>query len=291
MNTDLVRKIKNLTIIALASDDNLVETLVLKGGNAIELIYKSNSVSRASYDLDYSIEHGDFMDYEAISERIKKTLEQTFLENDYIILDYKFMSKPKKVNEKISEFWGGYKVEFKVIEKAKFDVNKSNVDAQRRNAISLYADNSTVFDIEFSKFEYIGQKTEVSIDGYKLFVYTPVMIVLEKLRAICQQLPQYKDVIPSFTPRPRAKDFYDIFLIMEMHSINTSKDEIKELLKNIFSAKKVPLEFIQQIKNNRNLHKDDWSSVIDTVSAKEDLREFDFYFDYVLSKFENLTIL
>jgi hypothetical protein len=37
MNTDLIYKIKNLTIIALASDDNLVENLLLKGGNAIEL--------------------------------------------------------------------------------------------------------------------------------------------------------------------------------------------------------------------------------------------------------------
>ncbi len=36
MNINLVNKIKSLAIIALASDDNLVESLVLKGGNAIE---------------------------------------------------------------------------------------------------------------------------------------------------------------------------------------------------------------------------------------------------------------
>ncbi|MGA3084518.1 MAG: nucleotidyl transferase AbiEii/AbiGii toxin family protein [Thermodesulfobacteriota bacterium] len=53
MDLNFLTKIKQLTIIALFSDDFLMERLVLKGGNAIDLIYKISS--RASIDLDFSI--------------------------------------------------------------------------------------------------------------------------------------------------------------------------------------------------------------------------------------------
>lgn len=56
--------IKRMVIIAMASDDELMETLVLKGGNAIDLMYRdrSNNLSRSSYDLDFLME-GDFDAY------------------------------------------------------------------------------------------------------------------------------------------------------------------------------------------------------------------------------------
>jgi hypothetical protein len=115
------------------------------------------------------------------------------------------------------------------------------------------------------------------------------MIVFEKIRAICQQIPEYKDVIASFSPRARARDFYDIHLIMGMHEIDPSIKENIELIQHIFQAKKVPTSFIKQIRNNKNLHVDNWKSVIDTTSGYEDLENFDFYFDFVLQKFENIT--
>lgn len=107
---------------------------------------------------------------------------------------------------------------------------------------------------------------------------------------MCQQLPQYKDVIPSFTPRARAKDFYDVYLILQMHPFNPASAENLELLKGIFTAKRVPLTYIQEIKNNRFLHKEDWVSVKDTVYDKAELQEFDFYFDFVVDTFENVII-
>ena len=66
MNLELVNKIKELAIIVLASDDQLIESIVLKGGNAIDIAYRdNNSISRTSYDLDFSIEDGDFQDDES----------------------------------------------------------------------------------------------------------------------------------------------------------------------------------------------------------------------------------
>ena len=46
-------EIRRLTIIALFADDELLRLLVLKGGNALTLVYKLSS--RASLDLDFSI--------------------------------------------------------------------------------------------------------------------------------------------------------------------------------------------------------------------------------------------
>ena len=290
MNIAIVNKIRRIAVIALASDDTLVETLVLKGGNAIDLAYRFGNTYRTSYDLDYSIEDGDFTENEIhISKRIENTLIQTFLENNYEIIDYKFLNKPKKTQEIIADFWGGYKVEFKVLDKQIYDKYYGNIDKMRRESIAINPTNSTVFELEFSKFEYIGQKREVNVDGYKIYVYTSEMIVFEKLRAICQQLPAYKDVIPSFSPRARARDFYDINLIMEMHEIDLRTPENIELIKNIFYAKKVPLNFIKEIRNNKSIHIDDWQSVMDTISPSEISRDFNYYFDFVLQTFEDIT--
>lgn len=89
MDIELVNKIKRLTIIALASDDELIETIVLKGGNAIDLLYRNSlgTVSRTSYDLDFSVEEEFFRDEEEIKTRIEKTLINTFLEHGYVIFD------------------------------------------------------------------------------------------------------------------------------------------------------------------------------------------------------------
>lgn len=291
MDVNLVNKIKRIAIIALASDDELVETLVLKGGNAIDLAYRPQSElnSRTSYDLDYSIEDGDFTEDEiSISRRIETTLKQTFQENDMVVFDFKFFNKPKINRQELADFWGGYKVEFKVTPKANFDKHKGNLDKLRRNAVSLKPDNSPVFELEFSKFEYVGQKKSIDVDGYKIFVYTPEMIAFEKLRAICQQIPAYKEVVPSFSPRARARDFYDIHLIMEMHEIEPKTEVNLNLILNIFQAKKVPIQLIKEIKNNQAIHADNWQSVKDTISPYERLEDFQYYFDYVVNKFSEI---
>ncbi|MBK7692352.1 MAG: nucleotidyl transferase AbiEii/AbiGii toxin family protein [Bacteroidetes bacterium] len=262
----------------------------MKGGNAIDLAYTrdSDDISRTSYDLDYSIEGGDFTENEKeIAKRIEDTLTQTYREHDFILLDYKFLNRPKSVNEDLSEFWGGYKVTFKVIGKKEFDEYNENLEKSRRSAIPLNSNHSNIFELEFSKFEFV-QKQPIDVEGFKIYVYTPEMIVFEKVRAICQQLPEYKEVIRSFSPRARARDFYDIHLIMDMYNIDPSTAENIELIRNIFEAKRVPLSFIKGIKTNKTLHEDNWQSVIDTLPPAEELNEFDYYFDFVLTHFENL---
>jgi predicted nucleotidyltransferase component of viral defense system len=294
MDISLVNKIKRLAIIALASDDELMETLVLKGGNAIELAYlpKKFGISRTSYDLDYSIETGDFNeDFKIIGKRIESALARTFLENDMNVIDFQFGPRPKTAREETAEFWGGYKSTFKVVDKQIAGQLKANLEELRRKAVPLRPNNSPTFELEFSKYEYVGQKQSIKVEGYTIYVYTREMIVFEKLRAICQQLPAYREILPSHSPRARARDFYDIELIMEQFQINPDTSENKELIAHIFAAKRVPLSFIRDIRQHVSLHVDDWQSVQDTVEQGEVLSPFEYYVDYVVKKFELLTFL
>ena len=62
-------------LIALFSDDELMDTLVLKGGNALALVHKVGL--RASVDMDFSMEE-PFSDLEEARERIFQTLKREF---------------------------------------------------------------------------------------------------------------------------------------------------------------------------------------------------------------------
>ncbi|MEJ0103129.1 MAG: nucleotidyl transferase AbiEii/AbiGii toxin family protein [Bacteroidota bacterium] len=117
---------------------------------------------------------------------------------------------------------------------------EGNLDKIRRGAIAIRPNQSSRVEIEISKYEYVGGKIEMEVEGHSFYIYSPQMIVFEKLRAICQQLPAYADIIPSHSPRPRARDFYDIHLICEQHKIDVNSPASKELVRLIFETKKVP---------------------------------------------------
>jgi hypothetical protein len=287
----IIDDVKRIVIIALASDDQLMETLVLKGGNAIDLLWKDrrNSLSRASYDLDFSMEDDFDDELEVIKGRIEKTITNTFAENGLVVFDYKFISKPSQIREHLKDFWGGYNIEFKIATRERYEQVSGDIEKLRRGAVAILPNSSPRIEIEISKYEYVRGKMEVDVAGFTIFVYSAEMIVFEKVRAICQQLPDYSSIIPSHSPRPRARDFYDIHLIMTQHRINPNSDENKQLLASIFSAKRVPLDFIQHIQDHLIIHRQDWQNVLDTVSAKEEIESFDFYVNYFLQEFQPLT--
>lgn len=292
MDIQLLNKIKRLAIIALASDDQLMQTLVLKGGNAIDLTFNTDGkvFSRASFDLDFSIDGGDFEEeQELIAGRIRRTLERTFLEQQLYVIDFTFTARPRVPQPANADFWGGYLGTFKIVDKEVYQRNRGNPRALQRQSVALRLNNSPVFELDFSKYEYVGQKTPLKIDGYRIYVYTAEMIVLEKLRAICQQLPEYRSILPSHVPRGRARDFYDIWLIMDQQGMDPSSPENLTLIGLIFAAKRVPLSFIDRIHEHLDLHREDWNSVVLTVDPTERLQPFDYYADYVIRKFGPLT--
>jgi predicted nucleotidyltransferase component of viral defense system len=279
-------EIRKLAIIALFSDDELMEMLVLKGGNAISLIDKE--YSRSSIDLDFSME-GDFRkeDLPRIHEKLEKILRATFAEKRYVPFDILFHEKPAVRKESMKEFWGGYRVEFKLAEETKHEEHKHDLQKLRVNSLSIGKAEKKKFTIDISKHEFCGNKVREEVDGYTIFVYSPQMLVIEKIRAICQQMEEY----PYGNKSARARDFFDIHLLIQRFNIDLMEADNIELLKLIFQAKEVPLHLIGAIIATRDFHARDFSSVVDTVPAGTELKDFDSYFDFVIEKTSPLEVL
>lgn len=79
--------IRRTAIAALFSDDVLAEYLVLKGGNALNLVY--GITSRTSIDLDFAIAR-DFEDSADARRRAFAALHDRFDAAGYIVFDEKF---------------------------------------------------------------------------------------------------------------------------------------------------------------------------------------------------------
>jgi len=279
---DDIEKIKRLAIIAMVSDDYLMEQLVLKGGNAIDIVYQLSG--RASIDLDYSMPN-DFNSHElsAISKTINTVLSSTFAEEGLSVFDLKFEAKPSGIGQiDEMEFWGGYRIEFKLIPIDILSEHSDNLKLLRDNASIVGPANRRTFKIDIGKFEYCSGKVAKELDGYTLYVYSTEMLVLEKLRAICQQIPEYRKIVKSHPPAARARDFFDIYTITQQFPIDMNSQRIKDLLAAIFAVKKVPLDYLNQVLSHRDFHRRDFASLKDTVRSGVELKDFDFYFDYVI---------
>ena len=288
MDSNLLNKIKRLTVSALVADDMLMGILVFKGGNALNLAYDISN--RGSIDIDFSMEK-DFTEAEKnrIKNQASSLLNTEFSKEELIVFDVRFFEKPNHVHEEVESFWGGYCLEFKIISAAKFKQHSGDPETIRRNAIAIAGNNSTVFQVEISKYEYVAQKRAKDIEGATVYVYTPEMLALEKLRALCQQVLEYKSVVKSMTQKSRARDFYDIFNLTQHFKIDFKSKENIELTRHIFEAKRVPLNYISQLNQSKELHRQSWPSVEDTVSEKESLKDFNFYFAFVLDTFKHLA--
>lgn len=280
MDLSQIEEIKRLAIISAFADDSLMETLVLKGGNALDIIYQV--ANRASIDLDFSIET-DLEPIDVFSTKINRALTMIFGERGYIVFDVEIKEKPRIRGANTPESWGGYRLYFKIIEKDKYIGFKEDIGALRRNATVVGLDQAKKFSIDISKWEYCEKKQSFELEGYTIYAYSPEMIVLEKLRAICQQMPDYvKKIGKSCTAR--ARDFFDIHTVLEHFDIDLTSSENIDLLRRIFKQKDVSLSSIAEIKDYREYHRIDFAAVQDTVKPQVELRDYDFYFDYVIDK-------
>jgi predicted nucleotidyltransferase component of viral defense system len=267
-------EIRSLVIVALFAEDQLLDQLVLKGGNAINLIYGYGS--RSSLDIDCSID-GDFADPDHIGHLLQRALKARFGERDLEIFDFAFGPRPSVKRPEIENRWGGYAAEFKIIERARLKNAEGGLEMMRRTAVEIGPSHQRTFRVDFSKHEFCGQKRQDELHDYAIFVYTPAMLSLEKLRAICQQMEEY----PMQRNRtPRARDFYDIYVVLNEGKVDWADQNCLEVARSIFGAKDVPLRLIELIPRYRDFHQQDWPSVENSVSEK--LESFDFYVDFVV---------
>ncbi|WP_353067736.1 nucleotidyl transferase AbiEii/AbiGii toxin family protein (plasmid) [Tunturibacter psychrotolerans] len=269
-------EVRRIAITAVFSDDYFFEKVVLKGGNALAIALGLSD--RTSLDLDFSIEN-DFDDVAEAEHRLKTALERRFATVGWVVFDFVFSARPFTPREGQNR-WGGYVVEFKLMEKARYLEIGDDKQAHRRESLVVGPRQQRKFTIELSKFEFTKGKLARELDSFDIYVYAPEMIAIEKLRAICQQMPGYP---LNRTPSARARDFYDIHLIVTETGTDLGSEENADLLRNIFEAKDVPVELLQLIAEQREFHRPDWDSVRGSV-PQEGLRDFDFYFDFVLEQ-------
>jgi Nucleotidyl transferase AbiEii toxin, Type IV TA system len=195
--------------------------------------------------------------------------------------------RPPELTADLGDFWGGYCVEFKLIELDLYEELKENVEALRRNAVQL--GQRSVFSIDISKHEYTAGKTQVDLDGFAVFVYTPEMILCEKLRAICQQMPEYGPVVKrGRAGSSRARDFIDIHTLINARKIDLTTEQNRELLAQIFASKRVKLSLLRKVNEYREFHRNNYPAVAAAVKAGVTLKEFDFYVDFVLDLIKQL---
>lgn len=275
-------EIRKLVIISLFTDDYLLNRLVLKGGNALYLIY--NIDERSSIDIDLSIE-SDFKkgELQLVKTILKKSLEDTFIRKNLLVFDFEFQSRPSIIDKEYKKFWGGYRIYFKIIDKNTYKLYEGDLNSIRKDSVVVGSKNIRKFRVDISKYEICKPKTELELDGFTIYVYSLIMIVYEKIRAICQQLEEYSKCVRT-NRTPRARDFYDI------HTIIKKKPEIEDdlysmnnlnILREMFDIKRVPINFLNKINLDRNYHRDDFYSVKDTIFKKDEIKDFDYYFDYV----------
>jgi predicted nucleotidyltransferase component of viral defense system len=278
-----LEEVRRRILIALFLDDELLDTLVLKGGNALALIHKVGS--RASVDMDFSMESA-FSDPDKTRAQIFSALKREFGSIGYIVFDENFESKPSQRNRNQPDWWGGYIVEFKLVDRKLYDELHHDVEALRRRAEVVGPQQMRKYTIDISHHEFCEGKVKREVDDYTIYVYSLEMIAAEKLRAICQQMPEYTIFR---TKRPRARDFYDIHQIVEEHGIDLTTEENRSTLAAIFDAKQVPLKLLREINKHREYHAQDWPSVEASISGRHN--DFDSYFDFVVKLTSNLEAL
>lgn len=287
-DNNLLDRIKLLAIQAMFLDDELLDQLVLKGGNAMALVHRVSA--RASVDLDFSMKHDFANAIDEIRVRIERTLHTTFHEGGFEVFDFKMIETPKAISEDMKSFWGGYGVEFKLATAEHHAQYKDSIDELRKRAINL--GHGAKFLIDISRFEFVEDKQIHDVGGTVIYVYSPAMIVAEKLRAICQQMPDYGPIVKrARAGSERAKDFVDIYVLVSGLGIDVLEERNQQILASMFEAKKVPLYFLGKIQETHDFHVAGADAVKATVAQDFVLQEFRYYFDFVVRLADQLKPL
>jgi len=101
-----LNRLKRLIIRAVFSDDELMERLTLKGGNAVDLIH--NAAQRASLDLDFSLSSDlPFSDIKTMRARFETALRSTLEPEGFHAFDVRLRRRPPEVSPVLQDFWGG----------------------------------------------------------------------------------------------------------------------------------------------------------------------------------------
>jgi predicted nucleotidyltransferase component of viral defense system len=289
MTIDDHREFRREVILALFSDNVLMQQLVLKGGNLLDIVYGIST--RPSRDIDLSIcgEIEDLVEFRSIMEA---ALRRWFEPRGYVVFDVTIREEPRAISDDVRDFWGGYKVEFKIVTAETHAKYAEDLSKLRVVAEAVVDEAGKKFPIDISKYEYIDEKVPELVDDFVVYTYSPPMFVAEKLRAICQQMPEYVSLLRKHKSM-RGRDFLDIHTVAEHFRVDFGSPQFHDTLRKVFQAKHVDLRLLSKIpeEETREFHRQDFLSTADTVRPDSPLERYDFYFDYVGQKCQELEAL
>ena len=232
-----ITDILELELVGIFSDPYLSKHVFLKGGAA--LIFLEKIDERKSTDVDLSTPDSIKDHEKTFFERIEKVLEQEFRKHNYDVIDFKHDRKPKERRDR-PEWWGGWNCEFKL---CAAEHRKLSDERRRKRALIPEGSNSSKIEIQISEHEYCGTARSRTIKGVKINGYTRALLVTEKLRAICQQHPDYKYRLK----RNRVRDVVDIYHLTKDHQGDKFLKECKTELPKVFAAKQVDTAFLEAL--------------------------------------------
>jgi predicted nucleotidyltransferase component of viral defense system len=262
-------------LMALFRNDFFKKEFVLKGGQWLRL--REELRTRLSGDIDFSVK-GKIENPDQFEETLRECISAEFASNGFYAFAFKVDRRPKKRRDGQPDWWGGWRVSFKLID---YDKRTLPRDALERSAITPQGANSSVIAIDVSEYEYCESVERMKIDAVSITVYSRALVLLEKLRAICQQHPAY----PLKGNLARSRDYYDIEQlwrkVVSESAETTFIKECREHLPGVFAAKEVDLELLQKIFDSEfvKLQESGWQSVVSTVNNK--VADFSFYNEVV----------
>jgi hypothetical protein len=282
MTAQAIEAFKREVILALFADNTLLQQLVLKGGNLLDVVYGIST--RPSRDLDFSI-CGDVEDQATFRSTIENALRKWFEPKGFVVFDVNLVEEPRTITAEFRDFWGGYKIDFKIIDVDSYEKYAGDEHKLRMDARTVVDKNGKRFPIEVSKYEYVADKATEIVDDLIVYVYSPQMLVAEKLRAICQQMPEYTRVLKKHAS-PRGRDFLDIHTVAENFRVDFGDLRFHHILEEVFQAKRVGLGLLSRIgdEETREYHRPDFVSIAPTVRPGFELQDYEFYYNYVVEK-------
>jgi predicted nucleotidyltransferase component of viral defense system len=265
-------KIENVideSILAVFHDPVLARRMFLKGGSAMRMLDEERA--RLSLDADFSIQ-GSIRVQKSFFARVEKSLSHQFKPR-YCVFDFLVTQRPKQRKPDQPKWWKGWLCRFKLIETAHADLP---LEAKRRRALIPEGSNSSVIEIEISEHEYCGAERTKLIRGVLVHGYTRELLVVEKLRAICQQHPEYR----FRSNKNRARDFYDIYKLCSGRDPSFFIS-CRQHLPAVFAAKDVPVSLLKALwdEDFLSVQRSGFTQVKD--STKGAVRDFDVYVEYL----------
>jgi hypothetical protein len=258
------------SVLAVFKDPILARQLVLKGGSALRLL--DHERSRLSIDADFSIP-GSIRSEAPYFARLERALSRRFKPLGYHLLDFRHTPRPKQRKPELPKWWKGWLCEFKLVAPEFLDLP---LESRRRHALIPEGSNSSIIEIEISEHEYCGAERKRTIRGVVVHGYTRELLVMEKLRAICQQHPDYR----FRSSKNRARDFYDIYTLSRTLNEGFVR-RCRKHLSPVFAAKEVPLTLLNAVwdEDFLSVQRGGFSQVVD--STRGTLLDFDVYVEHL----------